>query len=81
VSTFTPGDPYALPYPVSGDVANVPADMKALADKVSASLNLKLNAANVPTSIQKKITIQNGTGAPTGTFVDGDIVFMIPPGT
>jgi hypothetical protein len=70
-----------LPVPEVSDIANVPAHMTALADAVGTKLDAKLDKAGVPTTIQKKIIVQPGTGTPTGTFAEGDIVFMNPPGS
>lgn len=76
-----PGVPYSIRYPELGDVANVPLDMQEMATDVARELGLKISSTGAGAGLQKKIIVQNGTGTPTGTFVEGDIVFMIPPGT
>jgi len=74
------GLPYSLPFPVANDLADVPGDMKKLADQVVVALNLKLTQAQTDVRYQRKVTVQ--ATAPTASVpaspVDGDIVFVVP---
>src|SRR3954454_8618482 len=60
MGTTTPT--YALPYPVLADPPNVPADMKALAEKIEAVLVAR-NGLLVPTGAMMPFA---GPASPTG---------------
>ena len=83
------GAPYALRYPEDGDVADVPNDMKLLAERIELVLDMKSQRVtwtnstgqSVPgtdTVYQQKIKIQATAPAPTDPGSEGDLIFVVP---
>lgn len=72
------GAPYNLPYPQSGDVADVPSDMGNLAGKTRDALNLKLDRTTADSTYQPKIKVQKTGTALPATGNNGDLVVFVP---
>jgi len=70
-------DPYQLPYPVDGDVANVPADIKKLADQLVVVLNKKLEEAPARVIFQTKVKVVTSVPTSAATYVENDVIFVI----
>jgi hypothetical protein len=66
---------YGLRYPIDNEVADVPQDIKNLADDIVRSLDTKIDTNAVVTGYQTKILVTNQLPA---TANEGDIVFLVP---
>jgi hypothetical protein len=82
------GTPYALPFPVDSDVANVPLHVRNLAERIELMLDTKMQKTNWTNSAgvaqtgadglyQTKIKIQTSAPAANATGTDGDIIFVV----
>ena len=71
---------YLLPYPGNGSVANVPQDIKDLADSTETALTGKMDTApgiTTAAAMQKKIQVLPIASAPPTGGADGDIIFYV----
>jgi hypothetical protein len=59
------GSPYNLPYPEEGDFADVPVDMRALADAVARELG-KMATTTVASAVQTALDAVKGAGWTSG---------------
>jgi hypothetical protein len=82
-------DHYQLPYPVDGDVADVPADLLSLVNQLVAALDKKLEKTRYTPPgksevkgaddlYQPKIKVVTAVPTDTQGYVEGDIIFVIP---
>jgi hypothetical protein len=82
-------DHYQLPYPVDGDVADVPADLLSLVNKLVLALDKKLEKVKYTppgkTEVkgaddlyQPRIKVVTAVPTDTSGYVEGDIIFVIP---
>lgn len=74
------GPPYALPYPNGDAVADVPADLMALAAKLTTVLDGKLPKDDVKTATsiyQKKIKVVTSVPGSGAGYDEGDIIFVV----
>jgi hypothetical protein len=83
------GLPYTIPFPVPNDVADVPAHMKGLAERLELVLDQKTQDTPWTASdgvtyhpgnaalYQAKIRIQSTIPAATAPGNDGDIIFVV----
>jgi hypothetical protein len=82
-------DHYQLPYPVDGDVADVPADILKLVNQLAAALDKKLEKVKYTPPgkpevkgaddlYQPRIKVVTAVPTDTSGYVEGDIIFVIP---
>lgn len=74
-----PSDPYALPYPLANDLADVPKDIKALALKVTEGLNRKQEEPALRGLFQSKIKVVTSVPTSTAGYIENDVVFVLGP--
>jgi len=82
-------DPYELPFPTDDDLADVPKDIKALANQTTAGLNRKLEendftvsgstVKGVRTLFQTKVKVVTSIPTSTANYLEYDVVFVIAP--
>jgi len=84
-----PNDPYELPFPTDDDLADVPKDIKALANKTTTGLNRKLEENGFSVSgtpvkgardiFQTKVKVVTSIPTSTANYLEYDVVFVIAP--
>lgn len=69
---------HLLPWPNQTDVADVPTDLKELAQQTEAALNTKDDPAQASSKYQSKVIVIVGTAANLPASGNpGDVVFLI----
>ena len=74
-----PSDPYALPYPLANDLADVPGDLKRLANQVTVGLNRKPEESALRAILQSKIKVVTSVPTSTAGYIENDVVFVLGP--
>ena len=70
-------DTYDLPVPKATEVADVPADMTALANALKQVLDARLTEKSAETCYQKRIVVRTTSPTTPGEYPDGTIIFVV----
>jgi len=73
----TPGDPYALPFPSQGDVADVPEDFRRLTTQLTTVLNKKIEEPAARVIFQTKVKVVTSVPTSAAGYVENDVIFVI----